>query len=82
MKLRIIAIATVMTLGIGGAVVASNNMQTANVQNVAGENQEPVWETITPGHKGCDDDSERACLGYRETPTSTVIELAFGNENP
>lgn len=43
MKLRVLTIATVMTLGIGGAVVSSNNSQTPNVQKMAVEGLPTDW---------------------------------------
>lgn len=80
MKLRIIAIATVMTLGIGGAVVASNNTQTANVQNIAPEGELENWVPLSPGHRGCDDENSRECIGYQNPETGDVTPLAFGEE--
>lgn len=79
---KFIAIAAVLTFGIGGAVVASNSTQTANVMNIAGENETPNWVPITPGHNGCDNATDRECTGYKASETSPVLPLAFGNPLP
>ena len=81
-KIKFIAIAAVLTFGIGGAVIASNNMQTANVQNNAPLGQPEDWQPLSPGHKGCDDANTRACIGYQDPVTSEVTILTFGNERP
>lgn len=79
-KIKFFAIATVMTFGIGGAVIASNNMQTANVQNTAPAGQPPHWEPLTDA-KGCQNNSTRACIGYEEFPGATVTNIQTGTKN-
>lgn len=76
-KFKALAIAAVLSVGIGGAVIASNNTQTPNVQNMAAENEPEDWQPITPGHKGCDDETSRACIGYQDPVTLEVEPLAF-----
>lgn len=78
-RIKLAAILAVASFGIGGAVIASNNTQTANVQNTAPEGQPPHWESLTDNN-GCDDQTERACTGYEAFPGATVIEMERGNK--
>lgn len=80
-KLKTIAIAAVAVFGIGGAVIASNSTQNANVMNTAAADQPVNWQPITPSHKGCDDDSQRPCTGFRSSASAPVTILEYGNQN-
>lgn len=82
--LKLIAVAAVLTFGIGGAVTASMLAdEPANVMNIAEPDQPEQWVPIAPGHKGCDNsDLDRRCTGYQPTPTSLVQDRAFGYRIP
>lgn len=79
MKRKFIAIAAVLTFGIGGAVIASNNTNTPNVMNDAAENEEPHWVPLTD-NDGCDDATSRACIGYQAFPGGPVTDIERGNK--
>ena len=78
-RIKIAAIATVMIFGIGGAVIANNNMQTANVENTAPEGQPPHWVPLTDNN-GCDNATTRQCIGYQAFPGAEVSPIAYGNK--
>lgn len=82
--LKLIAVAAVLTFGIGGAVTASMMAdEPANVMNIAEPDQPEEWVTIEPGHKGCDNsDLDRRCTGYRPNLGAQVQDRAFGYRIP
>lgn len=78
-KLQFFAIATVLTFGIGGAVIASSNTNAPNVMNTAPAGQPENWVPLTDAN-GCDHETERACIGYRAFPGATVTDIELGNK--
>lgn len=78
-RIKLAAILAVASFGIGGAVIASNSTNTPNVMNTAAEGQPEHWEPLT-GAIGCDDKTERECVGYQAFPGATVTNIEYGNK--
>ncbi|GGH25278.1 hypothetical protein FAZ19_15760 [Sphingobacterium alkalisoli] len=77
-KIKFFAMAAVFTIGIGGAVIASNTTQTANVQN-NGTADNPQWVPLEDNN-GCDGGTMRPCTGYQAFENGPVTPISFGDK--
>lgn len=79
-RIKLAAILAVASFGIGGAVVANQlAAPPANVMNDAPPGQPAHWVPLTDNN-GCDNETQRECIGYRATPGTPVDIYEFGNK--